>query len=258
MEAILPIPAFSDNYIWLIPGTEPGNVAIVDPGDADPVFAALEARGLRPVAVLCTHHHWDHVGGLPELRERYNIPVYGPRNEAIQGVDRPVAEGETVAPPELGLRFQVLEVPGHTRGHVAYFGHGLLFCGDTLFSAGCGRLFEGTAGQMHASLTRLAALPGDTRLYCAHEYTLGNLRFARAVEPDNAAIREHLDRCRALGREHRPTLPSTLALERRINPFLRVGEPAVRQAASAWAGRTLETEAEIFATVRRWKDGFRG
>ncbi len=257
MDEAIAVHAFRDNYIWLVPGSKPGLVAIVDPGDADPVMAALHARGLTPACVLCTHHHGDHVDGVAALVRRYAIPVYGPAAESIPGVTHPVAEGD-IAGSETGEPYRVLAVPGHTRGHVAYVGAGRVFCGDTLFIAGCGRLFEGTAFQMHASLMRLASLPPDTRVYCAHEYTLANLAFARAVEPDNAATLAFERRARRLRAEGQPTIPGTIADERSINPFLRTSEPAVRRAAASRGEGSLDTDAAVFAVLRRWKDDFKG
>lgn len=259
MNEVLHACAFQDNYIWLIRGKSKDRVAVVDPGDADPVIAALERQHLRPAAILCTHHHGDHVGGVADLCAHYRdpLPVYGPAHERIPTLTHRLNDGDRVELPELGIGFEVLEVPGHTAGHIAYFGAGLLFCGDTLFSAGCGRLFEGTAEQMHASLSRLAALPEATHLYCGHEYTEANLRFALAVEPDNADARSHRETVRALRRQNRPTLPSTVGLERRINPFLRAAEPGVRRAAEIQAGKPLAGPVAVFAAVRRWKDAFR-
>jgi hydroxyacylglutathione hydrolase len=256
MATVLHVPAFEDNYIWLIRGRDPKRVAIVDPGDADPVLTALEREGLTPVAILCTHHHGDHVEGVPALTERYPVPVYGPAAERIPGLTHPVRGGERIEPDGLGLTFDVLSVPGHTAGHVAYYGNGCLFCGDTLFSAGCGRLFEGTAAQMHTSLMCLASLPEETLVYCAHEYTAANLRFALAVEPGNKDTRSHRDTVLGWRARNRPTLPSTIGLEKRINPFLRVQSRAVRLAAERHADQTLDREDEVFAVVRRWKDGF--
>ena len=258
MTDVLHALAFEDNYIWLIRGKSPGHVAIVDPGDAGPVLAALEKQRLKPLAILCTHHHGDHVGGVEDILRHYSIPVYGPARERIAGLTHPLKEGDRVTLPELDLEFDALDVPGHTAGHVAYVGGGLLFCGDTLFSAGCGRLLGGTAEQMHASLSRLAALPEVTRVHCAHEYTEANLRFALAVEPDNADSRAYRDQARVLRQQNLPTLPSTIGLERRVNPFLRTAQPGVRQAAEKQAGQALASETEVFAVLRRWKDGFRG
>lgn len=260
MDNVLHVPAFQDNYIWLI--QTGAKVAIVDPGDAQPVIATLERDGLRPVAILCTHHHHDHVGGAQELSQRYGVPVYGPAQESIPSVQRRLDDGDHFEIPELGIGFDVLAIPGHTLGHIAFYsdagGHGLLFCGDTLFSAGCGRLFEGTAEQMHTSLTRLAALPQDTQVFCGHEYTAANLRFALTVEPDNQDARELTARVRDQTARGQPSLPSSIGLERRINPFLRTAVPSVRQAVAAHEGGALTTEVEIFAALRRWKDGFRG
>lgn len=255
---MVPLRAFADNYIWLIRGRDPGRVAIVDPGDADPVVAVLTRERLRPVAILCTHHHGDHVGGVHALVSRYPVPVYGPARERIRAITHRLEEGDRVELEELERTFTVLEVPGHTLGHIAYYGDGMLFCGDTLFCAGCGRLFEGTPEQMYASLMRLAALHGDTEVYCAHEYTLANLRFALAVEPGNPAVQAHQRACERLRAQDSPTLPSTIAQEREINPFLRVQTPAVRAAAQTYAGHVLDSDVEVFAVLRRWKDRFRG
>lgn len=258
MMGVLHVPALKDNYIWLIPGETGSGAAIVDPGDAEPAIRALEREQLRPLAILCTHHHNDHVGGAAELARRYGIPVYGPAHEPIPAITYRLVDQSPVKLAELGLRFEAIATPGHTRGQINYYGHGMLFCGDTLFSAGCGRLFEGTAEQMHASLSRLAALPEDTKVYCGHEYTEANLRFALAVEPDNRDARQHLERVQAWRAQDRPSLPSTIGLERLINPFLRSAMPSVRKAAQNHAQQTLDSDIEVFAAIRRWKDGFRG
>lgn len=253
---LLALPAFDDNYIWML--HDGLRVAVVDPGDADPVNAALDAHGLQLAAILVTHHHPDHVAGIDELRPRLQGPVYGPARERIPAPFEPLAEGDRIE--VLGLRFDVIEVPGHTAGHIAYVTHDegaspLLFCGDTLFSAGCGRLFEGTAAQMQASLARLATLPDTTRVCCTHEYTLSNLRFAAAVEPANADVAAHLRHCEALRAQQQMTLPSTLALERRINPFLRWSEPAVVDAAVA-QGAPGRDPVAVFGALREWKNRF--
>jgi len=259
MEPVLHVPAFEDNYIWLVRGTSARHVAVVDPGDAQPVSTALRRLALTPVAILCTHHHGDHVGGVPDLvREYPDLPVYGPGDENIAGITHPVGDGDRVVLTDLGLDLEVIAVPGHTRGHLAYFGHGCLFCGDTLFSAGCGRLFEGSAQQMHDSLSRLAALPGTTLVYCAHEYTLANLRFAATVEPGNEDIAAWAREAGALIARQRPSIPSTLERERAVNPFLRAAHPDVQQAAERHAGHPLPDEVAVFAAIRQWKDRFRG
>lgn len=256
MAVVLHVSAFEDNYIWLVRGRT-DRVAIVDPGDADPVLAFIARERLTPVAILCTHHHGDHVGGVTELCAQHNVPVYGPRHERIAGLTHPLGEGDRVRLPALDLDLAVLDIPGHTAGHIAYVGDGLLFCGDTLFSAGCGRLFEGTAAQMHASLGKLAALPGDTQVYCGHEYTRANLDFALAVEPENEVARGYRREVEALRARDAITLPSTIARERQINPFLRCNQPSVRRAAETQAGRILPTDTDVFAAVRRWKDTFK-
>lgn len=255
MAVVLHVPAFNDNYIWLVRGRT-DRVAIVDPGDAEPVLEVLARERLVPDAILCTHHHGDHVGGVDDLRAHYDVPVYGPRHERIASLTHRLGDGDRVALPHLGLTLTVLDIPGHTAGHIAYVGDGLLFCGDTLFSAGCGRLFEGTAAQMHGSLGKLAALPGDTAVYCGHEYTQANLAFALAVEPENGATRTCQSEVAVRRARGEITLPSTIARERLINPFLRCDIPAVRAAAEKHAGKTLPTDVEVFAALRRWKDTF--
>ncbi len=260
MNSVLHVCAFEDNYIWLLrsrSAPHPRHVAIVDPGDAEPVLAMLQEQRLIPAAILCTHHHPDHVGGVPDLLHHYPVPVYGPAGENITTITRPVDDGDTVHLADMGIHLQVLATPGHTHGHIAYYGHGQLFCGDTLFSAGCGRLFEGTAAQMHTSLQRLAALPPDTEVYCAHEYTLANLRFALTVEPGNADTRAYHTRVLALRATQTPSIPSTVGLEQRINPFLRAHEPTVRAVVEGHAQQGLETVLEVFTALRRWKDRFK-
>ncbi len=251
---VVPVPAFADNYIWVIRDDQ--HAAVVDPGDADPVIAYLERESLEPVAILATHHHGDHVGGNAALLRRFRVPVYGPRAERIDTVTEPLKEGDRVGLPALGLEFAVLEVPGHTAGHIAYVGHGWLFCGDTLFACGCGRLFEGTAAQMHRSLGKLARLAADTQVFCAHEYTLSNIRFARAADGDNPALREREAREAGRRANGEPTLPSSIGLELATNPFLRCDDPAVQRAASAHAGRALTDPVQVFATLREWKNRF--
>ncbi len=255
---VTPISAFADNYIWLIESLHaPGRALIVDPGDAQPVLAVLQARALRVAGILLTHHHPDHVGGVEALRAGAAVPVYGPQDARMPACTIFVGDRSQVEFPEMRLAFECWHLPGHTLTHVGYIGHGALFCGDTLFSAGCGRLFEGSPEQMNTSLSRLAALPPETGVYCAHEYTLANLRFALAVEPANETMR-HYDETAAERRARgAPTLPSTIAPYGGVNPFLRCDRPTVRHAAEAHAGRPLGRDAEVFAVLRSWKDGFR-
>lgn len=252
---LTPLPAFRDNYIWFLTDTD-GNAVAVDPGDASPVERALNARNFKLRAVLVTHHHADHMGGAAELAHRHGCPVFGPALEAQDAVTVALRQDMEIGITGMETRFRVLDIPGHTAGHIAFAGPGVVFCGDTLFSAGCGRLFEGTPAEMWASLQKLAALPDDTRVCCGHEYTLANLRFASAVEPENAAVREYTAVCATRRARGEPTLPSTLATERRVNPFLRCNEVTVRDAASRRAGRELTDAVEVFAVVRKWKDGF--
>lgn len=253
MMNIQAIPAFEDNYIWLIPYG--GRAAVVDPGDAAPVINTLVQLGLTLGAILITHHHRDHTGGIADLLDRYpGARVYGPANEQIPHLTSPVHEGDTIT---LGkFQLTVLEVPGHTIGHIAYSGEGALFCGDTLFTAGCGGLFGGTAQQLHNSLNKIKKLPINTLVYCAHEYTLSNLRFAQTVEPNNRQIlqRRLIDEQKRQRGES--TVPATLALELETNPFLRCDKETVQRAARAFSGQALDSEAEVFRIVRYWKDTF--
>lgn len=234
---------------------------MVDPGDAAPVLAWLAAEAVTLTAILSTHHHADHVGGNLRLLEQFAVPVFGPAGEAIPGRVHALRDGDTLRVPGVGVALRVLDVPGHTRGHIAYAGDidgPVLFCGDTLFAGGCGRLFEGTAAQMHASLAKLAELDPATRVYCAHEYTLANLVFAIAVEPGNAALHARIARERGKREQGMPTLPSTLAIEHATNPFLRADVPEVHAAAEQHAGRSLRSPVDVFAAVRAWKNDFRG
>jgi hydroxyacylglutathione hydrolase len=249
---IRPVRAFADNYIWLIeaPGA-PGHVVAVDPGDALPVLEELHRTGASLAAILLTHHHADHIGGALELkREVGEIPVIGPDDPRIPMRTLSVHDGERCDLPELGLGFEILAVPGHTMSHIAFWGHGALFCGDTLFSAGCGRMFEGTPVQMIASLEKLRALPSETNMYCGHEYTAANLRFALTVDPANTAAALHRDTLTI------PSLPSSLAQEKLMNPFLRCDTPTIRRAVEAHACRPLPSTADVFGELRAWKDQF--
>jgi hydroxyacylglutathione hydrolase len=255
MLSVFPIPAFADNYIWLLRRPHGAEVAVVDPGDEGPVLAFLGREGLTLAAILVTHHHQDHIGGVPDLLAVWpEARVFGPADRRIPMVTDVVAEGAQIRVPGPDALFRVLEVPGHTSSHIAYLGEGCLFCGDTLFAAGCGRVFDGTFEQLAASLERIAALPPETRIYCAHEYTEANLGFAAWVEPDSAALAARTaatERLRAAGR---PTVPSQLAEELATNPFLRTGAEGVRAAAERFAGHSLRDSSEVFTALRRWKD----
>lgn len=251
---IVPLSAFADNYIWALVVED--RCVVVDPGDAAPVQNFLAERRLQLTAVLVTHRHNDHVGGVPELREAWDVPVFGPPSIAV--VTRPVKHGDRIDLPGVGQSGCVIEVPGHTEEHIAFIVEGHLFCGDTLFVGGCGRLLgASTAAELYASLQRIAALPPETLIHCAHEYTLSNLRFAQAVEPANHALQTLVDRCRALREQGLPTVPSRLADELATNPFMRTQEATVREAAERHIGRNLRDPAEVFAVLRAWKDDFR-
>jgi hydroxyacylglutathione hydrolase len=254
MPTIIPIPAFADNYIWVVRHGD--KAAVVDPGDAAPVVEYLEREGIELCAIVNTHHHGDHVGGNRGLLERWRVPVFGPAREQIPGRTQALTEGDRFTLPGIGIELSVLDIPGHTAGHIACAGNGMVFCGDTLFAAGCGRLFEGTPAQMVASLDKLAALPSDTSVYCGHEYTVSNLRFALAVEPRSAALEARLERAQAMRDRGEPTLPSSIGEERATNPFLRASDATVRAAAVRHAGRDLADRVAVFAELRAWKNAF--
>ena len=254
---LIPIPAFADNYLWLLHDGK--RALVVDPGDAEPVQRALEQHALQLESILVTHHHADHTGGVDVLRQACGAKVYGPATERIPQPFTPLQGGDMAH--ALALDFQVLDVPGHTAGHIAYYapdinGKPLLFCGDTLFSGGCGRLFEGTPAQMLASLDKLAALPGNTVVCCTHEYTLSNLRFALAVEPDNADLVAYQARCIRLREAGQPTLPTSISQELLINPFLRTRQATIMAAARRFDA-SAHDDKTVFAAIRQWKNQFK-
>lgn len=257
LESAYPIPAFTDNYIWALSNTATGQACVVDPGDAGPVLEFLAHRNLQLSHILITHHHPDHTGGLLQLAEKFSPQVFGPDNPRINGITSVVKEGDVARVWDLS--FRILEVPGHTLDHIAYYSDDetppALFCGDTLFAAGCGRLFEGSPAQMHDSLNKLKALPDDTLVYCTHEYTLANLRFASAADPDNEALQARCQREQHKRDEDTPTLPSTIALERATNPFLRSDD---RQILTILQEHGLASSDPVtaFAALRQWKDNF--
>jgi len=254
MLNIFPIPALKDNYIWILHNAH--HAVVTDPGDAAPVLDYLKTHQLKLAAVLCTHHHADHVAGVCQLIASHPAPVYFPQREKISCGSHAVNEGDVINIPELGIKFNVLDIPGHTLGHVAYAGAGGVFCGDTLFGCGCGRLFEGTATQLFHSLKKLAALPDDTQVYCGHEYTESNIRFALACEPGNAQLVQRQQDVQILRTAGQPTLPSNIALEKSTNPFLRCAMPAIIQAVQQQSAIKLHDELSIFTALRAWKNTF--
>ncbi len=250
---IEPILAFNDNYIWLLQ-TNQGGCYVVDPGDAAPVLSTLESRGLTLDGIFITHWHPDHTGGLQTLKQATGCSVWGPDNPKIDGIDHRVIDGDSIVIDN--LNFTVMAVPGHTLDHIAYYSPGLLFCGDTLFVGGCGRVFEGTYPMMRSSLARIKALPEDTRLYCAHEYTTANMQFALTADPDNAELQAQAKACTQLRTASEPTVPSTLAVELASNPFLRWDDPAIVNNLAKHNRLAGSGADEIFESLRRWKDDF--
>lgn len=262
LATIHPIPAFSDNYIWAYQDPSTGNAGVVDPGDATPVIEYLNRTGKVLSHILITHHHPDHVGGVAELVKQYNPVIYGPVSEHFQAISKPVCDGDHF---ELfGEQLAVIAVPGHTLDHIAYYIENpcdkqgpILFCGDTLFAAGCGRIFEGNPGMMFKSLQKLANLDARSRVYCTHEYTLANLRFAIAADPDNDRLKQRIQRESLKREQDLPTLPSTIGLELETNPFLRCHEPELRSSADSISGTPNTTPEQVFSSLRKWKDNFK-
>lgn len=253
--SVFPIPAFSDNYIWCI--SKADNCVVVDPGDAAPVIEHCKNQGLTLTAIIITHHHWDHTGGIETLLKRYpGISVYGPYNDGIKHLTQNLQQDDSIHLNKIELSLKVIEVPGHTLDHIAYLSDIGLFCGDTLFSAGCGRLFEGTPAQMNQSLKKLMQLPDELPVYCTHEYTLANLEFANAVEPENQNLQDYSNWAHQKRRENMPTLPSTIGQQKAINPFLRTDKAAVIASAKNHMGNTVNNSDQVFAAIRGWKDNF--
>lgn len=252
---VFPIKAYSDNYIWCLHNQT--HCVVVDPGDASPVLDYCQANQLELSAILVTHHHWDHTNGIDDLLKAFrDIPVYGPHNKKISQITHPLVEGEQITLSAIDTQFSVVEVPGHTLDHIAYYGAERLFCGDTLFSGGCGRLFEGSPAQMYQSLAKLTALPEDTAVYCTHEYTMANIAFAEAAEPNNQALREYKTWASAKRKADTPTLPSSIAKELAINPFLRCFSDELAKNVNDKVACDVTDEQAVFASLRSWKDNF--
>ncbi len=254
MPTLIPISAFKDNYIWMF-FAEGKKVWVVDPGDAQPVIQTLKQNDLTLAGILITHHHHDHSGGVAELLTHWkNIDVVGSQISQVSSITHPVESGAEIACG--AVRLKALAIPGHTLDHMAFYNNEILFCGDTLFSVGCGRVFEGTPEQMYHSLMKLYVLPDTIKIYCGHEYTLANLQFAQHVEPNNPHIAEKICAVKKLLTENKPTLPSVLQEEKLLNPFLRCDVPDVVRAAEKHANRALKNPVEVFACLREWKNSF--
>jgi hydroxyacylglutathione hydrolase len=256
MLKVQAIPALTDNYIWLIQAVDSKDVLIVDPGEAEPVIKALTEQHLKPIAILNTHYHHDHVDGISPLVEQYQLPVFGPENAFIPKITNTLTAPQKVTIQPDFPDFEILNIPGHTAIHIAYLVNGMLFCGDTLFAGGCGKLLGGTAKQLYQSLQQLKNLPKDTQIYCSHEYTLTNLQFALLVEPNNTAIKTRIEDVKTLVKQNKISLPTTLKLEFETNPFLRCEQPEVIQSAQQFAGTKLTSPVMVFTALRAWRDRF--
>ncbi len=252
----IPVRAFNDNYIWLITNKHNNNTIIVDPGDAQVVVNAIKKYDLAPIAIFLTHHHTDHSAGIPWLVKKYSIPVYGSQQSDKSYIKYRLNDADIFYLQAIGMRFEILTVPGHTLDHIAFYNGECLFCGDTLFLGGCGRLFEGTAEQMYKSLAKIAALPDDTVIFCAHEYTLANLMFAQKVEPDNEHISTELINVIAARKQNKITVPGSLKREKQVNPFLRCAMDSVKLSAEQQVKKILPSAVDVFAVIREWKDHF--
>ncbi len=256
MVEVFPVRAFSDNYIWMLVDAHKQYAACVDPGDAKPVNLFLEKQQLKLSHILLTHHHFDHTGGVASLMEQHQPALFGPASETLPCEPVRLVEGDKIQLETHQLELSILDLPGHTAGHIAYYGEGKLFCGDTLFACGCGRLFEGSPEQMHHSLSKLADLPDNTEIYCTHEYTQSNIQFALAVEPDNTELQKQRHWVEEQRKQDLPTLPSNIGLEKATNPFLRCREHTIKAAADRYTGTALDSPVAVFAAIRKWKDSF--
>lgn len=251
---VIPVPALRDNYIWCVHDTETNGCVIVDPGEAEPALEVIDNYHLKPQGILITHYHGDHSGGIKPIVKRYNIEVYGAKNSQVRHCTKQIDDGESIHFDQLNLSLSVFSIPCHTKDHIAFYGQGMVFTGDTLFTGGCGKFFEGTAEDMYNALTKLAMLPLETNIYCGHEYTEKNLRFALEVEPDNQALHQRYQRVHEQRQQGQPTVPATLETELKTNPFMRTGHQTVQRAVHGYVNRQLDDNIDVLAALRQWKD----